>query len=188
MDVVFLPFLTAALAEWGDKTQILALVLAVQFRRPLPVLCGIALAALINSLLGAFAGSLVRPMISHEAMLLMLALGFLFAGVGGFIPFRDPATGLGARLGAFATSFIAFFALELGDKTQFVTFSFAGVSGAWIVTGCAAAAGIVIGCAPAVMMGEALRERLPLKLIRRIVAGLFTLAGLAIAIAALGLF
>ncbi|MBC7985262.1 MAG: TMEM165/GDT1 family protein [Sphingomonadaceae bacterium] len=185
MDLVFLPLVTAALAEWGDKTQLLALALAVRFGKPVQIIAGIAVAALASSLIGGFGGSIIRPLISHEASLLMLALAFLFAGFGGFMPFRERAPGL--SLGAFVTSMLAFFALEIGDKTQFLALGFAAVNGAWIVTACAAAAGIVLTCGVAVVMGEALRERLPLRLIRRVIAGLFLLAGFVIAIIALGL-
>lgn len=185
MDLVFLPLLTAAIAEWGDKTQLLALALAARFGKPVQVIAGIALAALASSLIGGFGGSVIRPLISHEASLLMLALAFLFAGFGGFIPFRERPPRF--NLGAFATSLLAFFAMEIGDKTQFLTLGFAAVGGAWIVAACAAAAGITLSCGAAVAVGEALRGRLPLRLIRRAIAGLFLLTGFLVAITALGL-
>lgn len=186
MDLIFPPFVAAALAEWGDKTQLLALALGLRFARPIPVIAALALAALANSLLGAFGGSLTHPMISYDATLLFLGLGFAFAAIGALIPFRERDEGAGWGLGAFGTSFAAFFILELGDKTQFITAGFAAVHGAWLPVALGATAGILVGVAPAVVMGERLRA-LPLKTIRRIVAGLFGFAATVLAISALRL-
>lgn len=186
MDLIFPPFVAAALAEWGDKTQLLALALGLRFARPVPVIAGIALAALANSLIGAFGGSLIHPMISYDATLLFLGLGFAFAAIGALLPFRERDHGASWRLGAFGTSFAAFFILELGDKTQFITAGFAAVHGAWLPVALAATAGILVGAVPAVMMGERLRA-LPLKAIRRVVAGVFGFTAIILAINALRL-
>lgn len=182
MDAFFLPFVAAALAEWGDKTQILAMLLAARFRRPGLVLTGIALAALLNSALGAFGGSLIVPLITPEARLLFLALAFAFAGIGAFLPFREPDTGMGWKLGALVTSFAAFFLLEFGDKTQFVTAGFGAVLASWPFVAIGAAAGIALSAAVAVFMGEAFRERFPLRTMRRVAGGLLLFVGAILAI------
>ncbi|MEM8696848.1 MAG: TMEM165/GDT1 family protein [Pseudomonadota bacterium] len=187
MDALFLPFLAAAIAEWGDKTQIAAMLLAMRFARPVPILIAIAAAAAVNMSLAAFGGSLLTLMITPDAASLFLALGFLFAAVGAFIPFDDPDTGQGWRIGAFATSFVAFIAVEFGDKTQFITAGFGAASPHWAITAVAATLGVVLSCAPAVLLGAAFRETLPIPTIRRSVGALFLIVSSIIAINALSL-
>lgn len=182
MDVFFLPLVTAALAEWGDKTQILALLLAMRFQKPVAVFAGVACAALLNSALAAFAGSLLPQMINHDASLLFLALGFLFAGAGAFLPSRDPDSGLTWRLGAFFTTFLAFFIVEFGDKTQFITAGYGAVYPGWPFIAAGAAIGVVLGCAPAIALGPSLRQRFPLPIMKRTIGGVFLLVAAALAI------
>ena len=187
MDAFFLPFLAAAVAEWGDKTQILAMLLAARFQRPGLVLGGVALAAFANSAIGAFGGSLIVPLLTSEARLLFLALAFALAGAGAFLPFRDPGTGLNWRIGALATAFLAFFLVEFGDKTQFVTAGFGAVLTGWPIVAFGAAAGVMLASAPAVMLGSAFRSRFPLALMRRSAGGLLLLIGAILAINAFAL-
>lgn len=187
MDSFFLPLVTAALAEQGDRTQLLAMLLAARFDRPVAVFAGVALAATLNSLLAAFGGALVGGLLTHEAALLFLALGFAFAGAGALISWRDPDTGLAWRTGAFATSFAAFFLVEFGDKTQFVTAGYAALDDGWGFTAAGAALGIAIGCAPAVAMGTAWRAAAPLVAVRRTAGGLFLLVAAILAVNALQL-
>jgi putative Ca2+/H+ antiporter (TMEM165/GDT1 family) len=187
MDSFFLPLVAAALAEWGDKTQILAMLLAARFGRPLPLFIGIGAAAAINMGVASFAGQLLIAMIDPNAAMLFLALGFLFAGVGAFVPFRDPTIGQGWRIGALATVFLAFLSVEIGDKTQFIAAGF-GASGAnWVLVAIGATAGVLLGAAPAIVMGNAFREAVPLTLVRRIIGGLFLLISSILAINALSL-
>ncbi|QLC25302.1 TMEM165/GDT1 family protein [Parasphingopyxis algicola] len=187
MDAFFLPLVAAALAEWGDKTQIVAMLLAMRFAKPIPILIAIAAAAAINMSIAAFGGSLLTQMIAPDAALLFLALGFLFAAVGAFIPFRDPDAGEGWKIGAFATSFAAFLAVEFGDKTQFITAGFGAISPHWPFAAAGATLGVLLGCAPAVMLGSALRETLPLPTIRKGIGALFLLISSIIAINAFSL-
>ncbi|MBC2779038.1 TMEM165/GDT1 family protein [Parasphingopyxis marina] len=187
MDSFFLPLVAAAIAEWGDKTQILAMLLAARFAKPLPLFLGIGAAAAINMGIASFGGRLLTTMIDPNAAMLFLALGFLFAGVGAFVPFRDPTTGLNWKIGTFATAFVAFLAVEIGDKTQFIAAGF-GASGAnWAFAAIGATLGVLLGAAPAIMMGTALREAVPLQLIRRIAGGLFLIVSSILAINALSL-
>ncbi|MGP1281996.1 MAG: TMEM165/GDT1 family protein [Parasphingopyxis sp.] len=182
MDAFFLPLVAAAVAEWGDKTQILAMLLATRFAKPVSILLAIAAAAAINMSLAAFGGSLLTQMIAPDAALLFLALGFLFAALGAFIPFRDPDAGQGWKIGALATSFTAFLAVEFGDKTQFITAGFGAISPNWVFTAVGATLGVVFGCAPAVMLGSAFREKLPVPTVRKCVGALFLLISSIIAI------
>lgn len=182
MDAFLLPFLAAAIAEWGDKTQILAMALAIRFARPAPILIGITIAAAISMSLAAFGGSLLTAMIAPDAALLFLALGFAFAAVGAFIPFEDPTADKRWRIGALTTSFATFLAIEFGDKTQFIAAGFGAASYHWATTAVAATLGIVLSCAPAVLLGAAFRETLPITLIRRIAGGILLIVSSIIAI------
>jgi len=182
MDSFFLPLVAAALAEWGDKTQILAMLLGIRFANPVPVFIGISLAAAINMALAAFGGSLLATIIPPDAALLFLTLGFLFAAIGTFVPFRDTDADSIWGMGAIFTSFVGFFLIEFGDKTQFIAAGFGAVSSNWILVGSGAAVGVVLGCAPAIVLGQTLRERVPLTGIRRSVGGLFLLVSSILAI------
>ncbi|MGJ8537326.1 MAG: TMEM165/GDT1 family protein [Parasphingopyxis sp.] len=187
MDSFFLPLVAAALAEWGDKTQILAMMLAVRFGRPVPIFVGIGIAAAINMGLAAFGGSLIASMISPDAALLFLTLGFAFAAVGAFIPFSDTDADAIWGLGAVTTSAIGFLLIELGDKTQFIAAGFGAVSPNWILAAAGATLGVMLGCAPAIILGEALRERVPLTSVRRSIGIVFALISSILAINAFSL-
>lgn len=187
MDIFFLPFAAAALAEWGDKTQILAMLLAMRFSKPLPILLGIITAATINMSLAAFGGSLLQTMITPEAARLFLAVGFLLAAVAAYIPISDPYSGENWKLGAWATSAASFLAIEFGDKTQFLAIGFGATYGSWPVVAMASVLGVTLSCAPAVLMGAAFRENLPILTIRRTAGVIFFLTSSIIAINALSL-
>lgn len=187
MDDLFLPLMAAALAEWGDKTQILAMLLAARFPRPLLVCVGIGAAVIVHMSLAAFGGSLLTTIITPDAIQLFLALGFLFAGVAAFLPFADPDVDGYWNIGAVFTSFFAFLAAEFGDKTQFITAGFGATSASWPFTATGATLGVMIGIAPAILLGTALRDRLPLTLIRRSIGGLFLFISSILAINALSL-
>lgn len=187
MDALLPAFVAALTAEFGDKTQWLALALGLHFRRIAPVLFGIALAALANSALAALAGSYISPLLSFEAATLMFALALLFAGVGALWMQKAPGSVEGWRLGAFASSFLAFFTLELGDKTQFLTFAIAVRSGAFWLSLAGAAAGILAASSVAILIGREYASALPVRAMRLGVAALFLLLGSWAALAALRL-
>jgi len=185
MDALLPPFVAAFLAEWGDRTQLLACLLAARFGAPRAVLAGIALAALANSLLAAFGGHLLADYINYRAITLMLALALLFAGIGALWPQRPPKLEGSGRAGAFLASMFAFAVLEFGDKTQFITATLAARADSLWVTGFAAAAGILIASIPAVLLADRLSTLTPLKAIRIGTGALFTLLGAIAGITAL---
>jgi putative Ca2+/H+ antiporter (TMEM165/GDT1 family) len=187
VDALLTTLVAAFLAEWGDKTQLLVVALAARFQRPATVLAAVALAALANSALAAFGGSLVHGFITLRAISLLLALALIFAGVAGL--FRDKSPDMGAtwRVGAFLTTLGCFFLLEFGDKTQFLTGALSAQYNAPILAAAGATVGIVVADAPAALLGAALPKALPLRGIRLGVGVLFLLIGLYVAVSALRL-
>ena len=187
MDALVPAFVVALLAEIGDRTQLLAMLLGDRFRKPAAVLGGIALAALLNMAIAAAFGAEVALHINHRAIRLMTGVGLVLAASGA--AFRVKPAGSIDRwtIGAFASSAGAFFILALGDKTQFVTGAIAAGSGQPMLAAIGAAAGVTVANAPAVVLGQRWPVLAPLRAIR-IGAGIaLALAGLYLAIGALGL-
>lgn len=187
MDALLTALIAAALAEWGDKTQLLAVALAVRYRQPAPVLAGIAIAAAANSALAAGAGALLHDILTLRALSVLVALALLFAGAGGLFRAKTPDMGQGWKIGAFATSATCFFLLEFGDKTQFITATLAAQYDAALIACVGATIGIVAANAPAVVMGERVATVLPVRAIRIGAAILFLIAGFVVAVNALRL-
>ncbi len=187
MDALLPAFIAAGLAEIGDRTQLLAILLAVRFGRPGLVLAGIAVAAIANSLLAAFGGAMVHDMVNHRAIALMLAVGLIFAGAGGFMRVRPPILSRYGPVGVFGTSALGFFILEFGDKTQLLTLAIAArIDSIWLA-GFGAAAGIILANVPAVLLAEEWPRLAPLRAIRAGVGVALLIAGAVVAVGALGL-
>jgi len=187
MESLLPAFLAACLAEIGDKTQILALLLAVRFRAPGTVFAGVALAALANSLIGAAGGVLVHALINFRAATLLMAIALVFAGIGALLRQRDPEVASYGRIGAFLTCFLGFLILEFGDKTQFLTMALAARSDSLWLTAAGATAGIAAANAPAIWIGRRWRTILPLRAVRIGVGVLLLFLGTIAALTALRL-
>jgi Ca2+/H+ antiporter, TMEM165/GDT1 family len=180
-------FIAAALAEWGDKTQLLVVALAARYRRPGPILAGVAVAALANALIAAFGGTLINGFITLRAISLLLALALIFAGVGGLIGGKRPDMGATWKTGPFLTTAGCFFLLEFGDKTQFLTLSLAAQFDSFLLAAFAATAGVTAASMVPAVLGGAFEARVPVKAIRLVVASLFLLVGFVVAVNALQL-
>lgn len=187
MDALLSALVAALLAEWGDRTQLLVVALAVRYRSVTPILLGVLVGALANSMLAAAGGVLVGDMITLRAMSLLVALALLFAGVGGLIGRKTPDMGEGWKVGAFVTTAVCFFLLEFGDKTQFLTFSIAGRFDSLVLAGLGATVGVVAANIPAMVLGERLKEIVPLTAVRLTTAFLFIIIGFIVAVNALRL-
>ena len=185
MDALLAAFVTALLAEWGDKTQLVAIMLAASTRRPAAIVAGLFLAAIASSIFAGIAGVYVAGLVTIRAMSLMVALALLFGGLAGLVRRRTPAPAT-ARL-PIATAFILFLAAELGDRTQFLTFAIAGRFDSAPLAAAGATAGIMAAGIPAILLGDRLKSTMPVKAIRYGVAGLFLLAGFIVAVNALRL-
>jgi Ca2+/H+ antiporter, TMEM165/GDT1 family len=173
-----------AVAEIGDKTQLLALVLAARYRRPLPIILGILVATLANHALAAWAGGLVACWIGPAALRWILGLLFIAMAVWCLIPDKDggmPERAVGA--GAFVATLVAFFLVEIGDKTQLATVALAARFEAVLIVTLGTTLGMMIANVPVVLFGDAIAKRLPLEGIRIVAALIFATLG---AIALLG--
>lgn len=187
MDALLTSLIAALLAEWGDKTQLLVAALAIRYRRPAPILAGVAVAALANSALAAYGGALIHDMINLRAITLLVAVALVFAGAGTLFRVKTPDMGATWKTGAFLTTAGCFFLLEFGDKTQFVTAALSARFDAPAFAALGAAAGIIAANAPAAMLGERLAKLVPIRAMRLTAAGLFLLTGFLVAIQALEL-
>lgn len=177
-------------AEIGDKTQLLALMLAARYRAPIPVILGIFVATVFNHMAAAWVGTLAAAWISPDALRWVLAISFLAMAAWILVPDKEEdAPALTSNAGAFLATAIAFFLVEMGDKTQIATVALgARFNDLWSVTA-GTTLGMMIADVPAVCMGGLVSNKLPLKLIRIIAAGIFTLlAMLVFTDIALGLF
>ncbi len=188
MDALLTTFLAALLAEVGDKTQLLVLALAVRYQRPVPVLLGVAAAAVANNLIAAIGGVVIHGLITLRAISLLVAIALVFAGVAGLIRQRDESEmGSTWKTGPFITTTSCFFLLEFGDKTQFLTVALSAQYNALMLAAAGATAGVLAANAPIVFLAGRATSVLPLKPLRIGIAVLFLLAGFIVAIGALRL-
>ena len=170
-----------ALAEIGDKTQLLALVLAARFRRPLPIVLGIAAATLLNHALAGAVGAFIAAWLGPRWLRWILGLSFIAMAAWTLIPDKAPLERDRApRFGVFGTTLIAFFLLEMGDKTQFATVALAARYDSLVAVVAGTTVGMLLANVPAVLLGEVAANKLPLQWVRGIAAALFLTLGLAV--------
>jgi putative Ca2+/H+ antiporter (TMEM165/GDT1 family) len=170
-----------ALAEIGDKTQLLAFVLAARFRRPMPIIMGILAATLLNHALAGALGSWITTTVSPDVMRWILGLGFLAMAVWTLIPdsIDESDTRVAHRFGVFGATFIAFFIAEMGDKTQIATVALAAHYQAPVAVVVGTTLGMLIANVPAVIIGDKLAGRIPMRLVHGVAAAIFALLGIA---------
>jgi putative Ca2+/H+ antiporter (TMEM165/GDT1 family) len=169
-----------ALAEMGDKTQLLALVLAARFRKPWPIVWGIFVATVFNHALAGAAGAWITTLIGPQMLRWVLGVSFIAMAVWMLIPdkLEDGDTGEGPRWGVFGTTVVAFFLAEMGDKTQIATVMLAAQYNAylWVVAG--TTLGMMLANAPVVWLGERITRRIPLRTVHVVSAGIFLVLGI----------
>lgn len=180
MDAFLVATGIVALAEIGDKTQLLAFLLAARFRRPLPIVLGIFVATLLNHAFAAAVGALVSELLGPSVMRWVLGLSFLAMAVWTMIPDQIDETGAAlARSSVFVTTLIAFFVAEMGDKTQVATVALAARYSEMAMVVAGTTLGMMLANVPAVVFGERIAGKVPLALVHGIAALIF--AGLGIA-------
>lgn len=167
-----------ALAEIGDKTQLLAFILAAKFRRPLPIIIGILLATLVNHGFAGALGSWITTLLGPDVLRWVLGVSFLAMAAWTLIPDEfDEADAKLARFGVFGTTLVAFFLAEMGDKTQVATVALAAQYQNLFVVVTGTTLGMMIANVPAVIMGDRISGKLPTRLVHRIAAGIFAVLG-----------
>jgi Ca2+/H+ antiporter, TMEM165/GDT1 family len=168
-----------ALAEMGDKTQLLAFILAARFKKPVPIILGIVCATLINHGLAGALGAWMTAVVSPGAMRWALGLSFIGMAVWTLIPDKidEEETQVAQRLGVFGATFITFFLAEMGDKTQIATIALAAHYAAPLLVVAGTTLGMLIADVPAVFVGQRFAEKIPMKLVHTIAAGIFAVMG-----------
>jgi len=170
-----------ALAEMGDKTQLLSLVLAARFRKPWPIVLGILVATLANHGLAGALGTWVTTVLGPDVLRWVLGLSFLAMAVWMLIPDKldeDEDGGAAPRLGVFGTTVLAFFLAEMGDKTQIATVMLAAQYQAWAWVVIGTTLGMMLANAPVVWLGDKLTKRVPIRIVHLVSAVIFAGLGL----------
>jgi Ca2+/H+ antiporter, TMEM165/GDT1 family len=180
MDAFLLSTGIVALAEIGDKTQLLAFLLAARFRRPLPIVAGILVATVANHAFAAAVGAWVGAALGADVLRWVLGLSFLAMAAWIMVPDKlDEGEAKLARYGVFLTTLIAFFLAEMGDKTQVATVALAARFDAMAAVVAGTTLGMMLANVPAVYFGEKIANKVPLKLVHGIAAALFAVLGVA---------
>ncbi|TFW22558.1 TMEM165/GDT1 family protein [Duganella callida] len=169
-----------ALAEIGDKTQLLAFVLAARFRRPLPIVAGIFVSTIANHAFAAAIGAWITSLLGPDILRWVLGASFLAMAAWTLIPDKldDEDTQL-AKYGVFLTTVIAFFLAEMGDKTQVATVALAARYHSVVAVVCGTTLGMMLANVPAVYFGDRIANRISLKLVHGIAALIFAILGVA---------
>ena len=169
-----------ALAEMGDKTQLLALVLAARFRKPWPIVWGIFVATVFNHALAGAAGAWITTLIGPQMLRWVLGVSFIAMAVWMLIPdkLEDGDTGEGPRWGVFGTTVVAFFLAEMCDKTQIATVMLAAQYSGWLWVVAGTTLGMMLANAPVVWLGERITRRIPLRTVHVVSAGIFLVLGI----------
>ena len=168
-----------ALAEMGDKTQLLALVLAARFRKPWPIVFGILVATLVNHALAGAVGAWLTTVIGPDALRWILGVSFILMALWMLVPDKiDDDMDKPPRFGVFVTTVVVFFLAEMGDKTQIATVMLAAKYNAylWVVAG--TTLGMMLANAPVVWLGERITRKVPIRAVHLVSAAIFLVLGL----------
>ncbi|MGB6009522.1 TMEM165/GDT1 family protein [Castellaniella sp.] len=168
-----------ALAEIGDKTQLLAFILAARFKKPVPIILGILAATLVNHGLAGALGAWITALVNPTALSWILGFSFIGMAVWTLIPDKidDSETAAAKRLGVFGATLVTFFLAEMGDKTQIATVALAAHYGTPLLVVIGTTVGMLLADVPAVFVGDRLGSRIPMKLVHTIAAAVFAILG-----------
>ncbi len=169
-----------ALAEIGDKTQLLAFILAAKFRKPLPIVLGILVATVANHALAGVLGTWITSLLEPETLRWILGISFIAMAVWTLIPDKfEEDDAKFASYGVFGTTLVAFFLAEMGDKTQVATVALAAQYQALFAVVAGTTLGMMIANVPAVLLGDRIADRMPVRLVHAIAAAIFAILGVA---------
>ena len=168
-----------ALAEIGDKTQLLAFILAARFKKPVPIILGILAATIVNHGLAGALGAWITSTISPEILRWVLGASFSGMAIWTMIPdeSEEEETQIAKRFGVFGATLITFFLAEMGDKTQIATVAMAAHYAEPLLVVIGTTLGMLIADVPAVFVGDKLASRIPMKLVHTIAAAIFAVLG-----------
>ncbi len=174
-----------ALAEMGDKTQLLALILALRFRKPWPIVLGILVATLANHGLAGAVGAWVTTFVGPHILRWVLAASFIGMAVWMLIPDKidEEDTDAGPRWGVFGTTVVAFFLAEMGDKTQIATVMLAAQYNAYFYVVAGTTLGMMLANAPVVWLGERMTRLVPMRVVHIVSALVFATLGVVALVA-----
>lgn len=181
MEALLISTGVVALAEIGDKTQLLAFILAARFKKPLPIILGILCATVVNHGLAGALGAWITTTLSGDTLRWVLGASFIGMAIWTLIPdkIEDEETQVAKHLGVFGATLITFFLAEMGDKTQIATVAMAAKFPDPIVVVIGTTLGMLIADVPAVFVGDKFANRIPMKLVHSIAAGIFAILGIA---------
>ncbi|HET6432837.1 TMEM165/GDT1 family protein [Dyella sp.] len=170
-----------ALAEIGDKTQLLAFILAARFKKPLPIIAGILCATLVNHGLAGALGAWITSVVSPGVMRWVLGASFIGMAIWTLIPdkIEEEETQVAKRVGVFTATLVTFFLAEMGDKTQIATVAMAAHYPNPLMVVAGTTIGMLIADVPAVFVGDRLAAKIPMKLVHSIAAAIFAALGIA---------
>ncbi len=182
MEAFFVSTGLVALAEMGDKTQLLSLILAARFRKPWSIAAGILVATLANHALAGALGSAVTAVLGPQVLRWVLGASFIAMALWMLVPDKldeDEQPRANSHLGVFGTTVVVFFLAEMGDKTQIATVALAAQFGQWAAVVAGTTLGMMIANVPVVWFGEWLLKRVPLRAVHVVSALIFLALGLA---------
>ncbi|MBI4693882.1 MAG: TMEM165/GDT1 family protein [Gammaproteobacteria bacterium] len=180
MEALLVSTSVVALAEIGDKTQLLAFVLAARFKKPVPIIAGILVATLFNHGLAGALGAWIVATISPDVLRWVLGVSFIGMAIWTLIPdeIEEDEAHFAQRFGIFGATLVTFFLAEMGDKTQLATVAMAARFGDPVIVVAGTTLGMLLADVPAVFLGDKLAGKIPMKLVHSIAAGIFALLGL----------
>jgi putative Ca2+/H+ antiporter (TMEM165/GDT1 family) len=174
-----------ALAEIGDKTQLLAFILAAKFRRPVPIILGILVATLLNHGFAGAIGAWLTALIAPDTMRWILGLSFLAMAGWTLIPDKfDEDDAKLARMGVFGATLVAFFLAEMGDKTQVATVALSAHYQSLVAVVMGTTLGMMIANVPAVILGDRIADKVPVRTVHMVAAAIFAVLGVAVLLGA----
>jgi len=186
METLFISTGVVALAEIGDKTQLLAFILAARFKKPLPIIAGILCATIVNHGLAGVLGAWITSAVSPGNLRWILGASFIGMAIWTMIPdkIEEEETQVAKSFGVFGATLITFFLAEMGDKTQIATVAMAAHFASPVLVVIGTTLGMLLADVPAVFLGDKLANKIPIKLVHSIAAGVFALLGVAILLGA----